>query len=338
MLEAKSTLARLLEGTVGSRRADKLFTVVQIPEALLDPQRETVPRAMLAMAMDLLLFEDLLRRVPHAQAYVLDQAAQGRKVVYDHGALRTVKTAANPLPSGHLAFARILEPLGYRVNGLYALDRLAMTGHAYAHEDFPEDIPQFFVSELHPERFSQAFQTATTRILSTAQDPLPQWTFPLLDELSGTGELPLLQALQLLPNLVACFDRQHEPPRLSDYKVLIAESAEMAWIATEGNAFNHATDRVDDVAVVADAQRGLGRPMKEAVEVSGSGRVLQTAFKAAPVQRIFLDSAGHRMLETVPGSFFEFITRKSEAEGKLDLRFDAGNAQAIFKMTATEWC
>jgi hypothetical protein len=192
------------------------------------------------------------------------------------------------------------------------------------------------VSELHPERFSQTFQDATNRVLATTRDPLPQWAFPMLDELSEVGELPFLQALRLLPNLVACFDRQHGSPSLTDYKLLAAESAEMAWIATEGNAFNHATDRVDDVVVVADVQKFLGRPMKDAVEFSGSGRVIQTALKAALVPRVFLNANDQRVIETVPGSFFEFITRKHEADGKLDLRFDAGNAQAIFKMTATE--
>ena len=137
---------------------------------------------------------------------------------------------------------------------------------------------------------------------------------------------------------MACFDRQHEVPALRDYQSLLEESAEMAWIATEGNAFNHATDRVDDVAALAEAQKTLGRPMKDTVEVSASGRVLQTAYRAAMVERPFVAADGGVVLRTVPGSFFEFITRRPEAEGRLDLRFDAGNAQAIFKMTATEWC
>jgi hypothetical protein len=39
----------------------------------------------------------------------------------------------------------------------------------------------------------------------------------------------------------------------------------------------------------------------------------------------------------VPGSFYEFITRDAVKETgltKLDLGFDASNAQGIFKMTA----
>lgn len=113
----------------------------------------------------------------------------------------------------------------------------------------------------------------------------------------------------------------------------------MAWIATEGNAFNHATDRVADVFTVADAQRALGRPIKERVEVSKSGRVKQTAFQADPVVRVFLDEQGGDVRREVPGSFYEFITRDvfvDEASGReaLDLGFDAGNATGIFKMTA----
>ncbi len=339
MSERQGTiLVRLLEGAVGPHRAEALFGAVAVPEPLLVAEGETVPRAVLAMAMDLLLFEDVLVRVPDARAYVLDQVRNGRRVVYDHGALRTVKAASGALPSGHLAFSRLLVPLGYRMNGVYPLDRLAMTGRAYAHEDLPEGIPQFFVSELHPERFSPAFQQAVERVLSTTRDPLPQWAFPLLDELAEVKELPFTQAQKLLPVLVGAFDRHHEPPSLADYTLFLAESAEMAWISTEGNAFNHATDRVSDVVVVAEAQKALGRPMKDEVEVSTSGRVIQTAFRAAQVQREFVDGSGARVQRTVPGSFFEFITRKVEEGGGLDLRFDAGNAQAIFKMTATEWC
>jgi hypothetical protein len=220
------------------------------------------------------------------------------------------------------------------VNGTYPLDRLAMTGRAFAHRDFPEAIPQFFVSELHPAQFSAAFQAAAARVLGSSRDPLPHWAFPLLEELKTTGELPWAEALRLLPNLVACFDRQHEPPSLHDYEALLAESAEMAWIATEGNAFIHATDRVPDVVALTQEQKRLGRPMKEEVEVSGSGRVLQTAFRAANVERLFKDHEGGLVLRHVPGSFFEFITRKNEEDGRLDLRFDASNAQAIFKMTS----
>lgn len=109
----------------------------------------------------------------------------------------------------------------------------------------------------------------------------------------------------------------------------------MAWISTEGNAFNHATDRVMDLDAVVHAQRNLGRPMKDNVEISRSGRVRQTAYRADPVMRAFVDVNGGRTLRQVPGSFFEFIQRdRLPGTGNLDLSFDSGNAQGIFKMTS----
>ncbi|HWU14106.1 MAG TPA: DUF1338 family protein, partial [Caulobacter sp.] len=134
------------------------------------------------------------------------------------------------------------------------------------------------------------------------------------------------------------FERTHGAPRLEHYQALLAESAEAAWIATEGQAFNHATDRVADVEAVAEGQKALGRPVKDTVEISVSGRVRQTAFKAQPVERVFVTDAGETTL-TVPGSFHEFISRDRFVDEagveRLDLRFDSSNAQGIFKMTRT---
>ena len=109
----------------------------------------------------------------------------------------------------------------------------------------------------------------------------------------------------------------------------------MAWIATEGNAFNHATDRVSSLADVVSRQRALGRRVKDRIEVSASGRVRQTALRADPVVRDFLIASGDRVWREVPGSFFEFIERAHlPGENRLDLAFDTNNAQGIFKMTA----
>jgi len=85
----------------------------------------------------------------------------------------------------------------------------------------------------------------------------------------------------------------------------------MAWIATEGNVFNHATDRVDDVESVAQRQRDLGRPIKDKIEVSRNGRVRQTAFRATTVVRMLRDAHGQPVARKVPGSFYEFIARDS---------------------------
>ena len=240
-----------------------LNEVMSIDPAIGQETGDSASRAVVAQALNLLLLADLLERTPTAAAYVEDLYNEDHKLVFDHGALRTVDLAGmGTLPPGRHAIARVLEPLGYTQTAIYPLDRLGMTGFSYTHSDFPEALPQFFVSELHASRFSPAFQRALLRVTEQSEDPLDPIALEQLDRLASAGELPLLDALALLPALVACFDRQHCGVRLEDYETLLAESAEGAWIATEGNSFNHATNRVANLKKVVAEQRLRGRPIK----------------------------------------------------------------------------
>jgi hypothetical protein len=333
-------IERLLGKLLGAEKTSRLFATLNFPTILADCEPGSVTRAELAHAMNMALFEDLLERSANGRDYTNDTIANGGSVYFDHGALRTVRWARNgALPPGEAAFTRILRPLGFRLNGRYPLDKLGMTGRAYAHIDAPDEIAQFFVSELHPERFSGEFQQAVTNVVDTSRDPLTPLAVFQLAELERDGLLPLDVAHELLPIVVGAFARQHDIPMQHDYETLLRESAEMAWIATEGNAFNHATDRVADVFQLSEDEKAKGRPMKPDVERSRSGRVFQTAYRADMVTRQFRSRDGTSVTREVPGSFYEFITRKREFDDKMrrwqtDLRFDAGNATGIFKMTA----
>lgn len=335
-----SILRETLEAIIGPERTARLFQALVIqPELAADPGPQ-VSRAILAQALNMLLFEDLLARVPSAKTYVEHSLAHNRTVLHDHGAVRTVLLEGMGfLPAGQEAVTRILRPLGYGLNGVYPLERLKMTGRSHAQVDYPEEIAQFFISELHPDRFSPEFQSAVQRITATSKDPITPEAQFLLDKLESSQSLSIEESAKLLPILVTVFDRQHTEPALADYEILLAESPEMAWISTEGNAFNHATDRVPDVEQLSNELKVLGLPMKAAVENSQSGRVRQTATLAARVQRKFRDATGNLVEKEVSGSFYEFITRlplpeEEDGKKKLDLSFDSSNAQAIFKMTA----
>lgn len=340
MKSNNGVLRQVLEKIVGPERTDCLFQVLVIHPEIAGDAGPEVSRAVVAQALNMLLFEDLLVRVPAAKLYVDRCLGSGKTVMHDHGAVRTVAlNGMGALPAGEEALTRILRPLGYAQNGLYPLERLRMTGRSHAQADYPEDIAQFFISELHPERFSPEFLAAVQRVTSTSADPVTPTAQGLLKKLEEKRSLTVDEAATLLPILVTCFGRQHEEALLSDYETLLAESPEMAWISTEGNAFNHATDRVADVDKLAAEQKELGQPMKAAVETSQSGRVRQTAYLAARVMRTFRTVDGKTVEKEVPGSFYEFITRLPlpEESGKkgLDLSFDSSNAQAIFKMTAS---
>lgn len=335
-----SNLVNLVEKVIGAEGCAWVVKLMTVPSGFSVWESGWVSRKELAQALNMVLFYDLLMRVPTGRQYTEEVAARGDKVFHDHGALRTVRWIDNgALPPGESALTRILAPLGYRLNGLFPLDRIGMTGRSYAQQDSPDEIAQFFVSELHPEKFSGKFQATVSRVLSTSRDPLSPKSQFLLHELARDGRLPCADAATLLPELKACFARQHDIPSLADYEILLAESAEMAWIATEGNVFNHVTDRVDDLLRVTQEQNALQRPMKQSIEVSKSGRIKQTAFKADLVLREFRTDDGQIVEREVPGSFYEFITREHyidsvEEARRLDLGFDAANAQGIFKMTA----
>ncbi len=335
----ESALADLLRELVGSERTARLFAALVVPQSLMTKERQ-LSRAVIAQALNMLLFENLVARVPAAESYVARSVAQGETILHDHGAVRTVDgDDLGSLPRGQAAITRLLAPLGYELRGTYPLERLRMTGRSYAQADLPEDIAQFFISELHVDHFPADFAEAVAHVTASSKDPLTDDAKEMLQELSQRGSLSLAQAAALLPVLVSCFDRQHAEPTVADYEVLLQHSAEMAWIATEGNAFNHATDRVADVEKLTREQKALGQPMKDKVEVSGTGRVRQTAFLAARVPRRFRAADGSMTEREVSGSFLEFIARDyvpgEATKPALDLSFDPSNAQAIFKMTAT---
>ncbi|MEQ9448765.1 MAG: DUF1338 family protein, partial [Rhodospirillaceae bacterium] len=307
---ANSSVARLLDAVFPSADAHRLLAVLEIHPDIMNEAGEACSRAVISQALNIGLLHDLLGRVPTAKSYVNDLAESGGTLVFDHGALRTVDLdGMGDLPRGEESITRLLTPMGYVLAGTYPLDKLKMTGRAYKHRDYPEQLPQFFVSELHVGEFSEAFEAAVKRVTSGSIDPLESDTTGALDRLSGAGSLPFADSVRLLRAALRCFSRQHPIPALSDYETLLAESPEMAWIATEGNAFNHATNRVASLEAVVKEQVSKGRTVKENIEVSSSGRVRQTAFKADRVKRMFSDDSQAIVVRDVPGSFFEFIER-----------------------------
>lgn len=332
MTTQAQAVQRQVAALLGEAAADRILATLEIDPALAADAGVT--RAQAAMALNAALFAQLLDRVPTAARYVAGVRGRGERIRFDHGALRTIDGPTGALPSGRAAFARLLEPLGYRVGGVYPLPRLRMTGYAFVHADLPETVPQFFVSELHVEQLPEAARASAERVFGVSADPLDAAARTLLDRLAKEGRCTPDLATAGLPALIRAFARQHPAPALANYETLLEHSAEAAWIATEGNAFNHATDRVDDVVMLAADLVAQGYPLKPEVEHSANGRVHQTAFIADKVSREFIGQNGAIVTRAVPGSFYEFITRDLDpATGRLDLGFDSGNATGIFAAT-----
>ena len=334
----RTLLWQQLSRAVGQAQCEELFHTLELAPEVLSTERDSrkTSRVVVAQALNMILFRKLVDNVPEGRQYVRDKLASGNKIVFDHGAVRTVGgISCGDLPSGAEGVTRILEPLGFEKVASYPLQKLKMMGAAYCHQDLPEDMSQFFVSELESEKFTQQFRDAAERILKESCDPISDYSKFHLDTLTKQKEIDSAVVPSLIVELSRAFDRQHPTPAKEDYDIVAAESAEMAWIATEGTFFNHLTDRVDDVMTLADKLRSQGFPIKEEVEVSKEKTVLQTAYKATKVDRFMRTAEGLKSFK-VPGSFVEFIQRHRlpQNPSKLDLRFDSSNAQGIFKMTA----
>jgi hypothetical protein len=327
------TLYHLLASTIGEARATFALATLNLDPRLAG-NKPPVSRAQLAMALNAALFVGLLDRVPTALRYVASLREKGEGIVFDHGALRTIDGVTGDLPAGCAAFTRFLAPMGYEIGGLYPLPKLKMTGRALVHRDLPETVPQFFISELHVSELPDPAQAAAERVFGQSRDPLDAETWEALARLERDGTCTPEDATTILSSTLRAFNRQHPVPALADYENLLEHSREAAWIATEGNAFNHATTRTHDVEALAAELREAGYPMKPEVEVSRNGRVRQTAILADKVERRFRLTDGSEIVREVPGSFYEFITRDIDpATGMLDLTFDSGNATGIFAVT-----
>jgi hypothetical protein len=260
----------LLTTLVGPQRCERLLADVAIPPQLAGDEqpRGQLSRAAVAMAMSLVLFEDLLARVPSGARYVASQRERGRQVVFDHGAVRTVDWhETGQLPPGAELFRRLLNPLGYQEVGLYPLDRIHMTGRVFTHADVPEQVPQYFVSELHVDRLDPEAREAVTRTVGNSADPLRDEALSLLDDLAGRGWMALDDAAHLILMLAPCFGRHHRDPRLDDYKTLLRDSAEMAWDRDRGQ-------RLQPRHRPGPQRRGAGRSAAPRLVPEGQGRTL----------------------------------------------------------------
>ena len=217
----------LLTALVGGDRANRLLSTALLPPRLAGEEqpRGQVDRATAATALGLVLLDDLLERVPSGARYVEAQRSAGRRIVLDHGAVRTVDGPSGALPPGVESLRRVLVPLGYEEAGRYPLDRIHMTGKVFTHTDLPEDVLQYFVSELHVDRLAPPAREAAERVVGASADPLTPEVAGLLDRLADRRWLPLDDAVRLVRGVARCFGRHHPDPRLADYETLREHSA-----------------------------------------------------------------------------------------------------------------
>src|SRR5882757_918042 len=110
-----SHLSQLIRLILGDKAADDMLGTLQIERTFMLESAGAVSRGVFAMALNAVLFHDLLTRVPTAAAYVADRRRQRQRIMFDHGALRTIRFASTATSSAarrgllraHFAAARI---------------------------------------------------------------------------------------------------------------------------------------------------------------------------------------------------------------------------------------
>ena len=84
-----TSTTELLRAVLGARRSEEILASLHLPPLPASAEgRATGPE--LSTALALVLFEDVVQRVTWARAYVRDLYRAGRRLWFDHGALRTV--------------------------------------------------------------------------------------------------------------------------------------------------------------------------------------------------------------------------------------------------------
>jgi hypothetical protein len=285
-------LEDLVAGQLGRERARALLGSLVVHPALVAPAARGVPRAVIAQALAIVLFDDFLGRVPDAAAYAEARLAAGRHLHLDHGAIGTVAgVPCGELAEGEGSVARFLAPLGYAPCPADDPSSRPVTGRPWRHPDLPAHVPQYLITVVHADRFPEPFRQAAARVVGSSRDPLTGLATVNLARLAAEGRLDHHHAESLLGELASCFQRHHATPALADYELVRAESEEMAWIATDGPALRHAAVRVDDLVSEGEAP------------------------PAGLVERSF--RVGERSTETrmVPGPFLEVVSRHPLPDG-----------------------
>src|SRR5258707_1126671 len=86
-------LAALLAVALPESNVAGLVRLMNVPSVMAKTTPGVVTRAELAQAMNMALLAGLLERVPPGRAYIDDLLHTQTRVQFDHGALRTVRSA-----------------------------------------------------------------------------------------------------------------------------------------------------------------------------------------------------------------------------------------------------
>lgn len=328
----------LLMKLLGQVKIDVLFLILNMLVIFEEWEDGVVMCVEIVQVMNMVLFEGLFECLVNGCVYMVEVIENGGLVYFDYGVLCMVCWLyMGVLLLGEVVFMCILCLFGFCLNGCYLFDKFGMMGCVYVYEDVLDEIVQFFVSELYLECFLKEFQQVVMNVVSLLCDLLLLVVVVLLWEVECEGWLLFEVVYVLLLEIVGVFVCQYDVLNEFDYEMLLMELVEMVWIVIEGNVFNYVIDCVVDVFKLFDDEKVKGWLMKLEVECLCLGCVFQMVYCVDIVECEFCICDGGMVKCNVLGLFYEFIMCKCMFDQVvwcwvIDLCFDVGNVQGIFKM------
>jgi hypothetical protein len=250
------------------------------------------------------MWRDYLAMNPQARAVRDLFEARGEDVVNDHIALRTF----NLEPVCIDVLAKPFLASGYRELGTYSFPVKKLRARHFA----APGKPLVFISELLVEAFEPAVQDIIRRLVE-----------------------------QMDPALTERFDfcTSGRPWSLdrSSWRRLADVSEYAAWVAAHGFRPNHFTVLVNSLTSLGTLEAVNELLMAQGFELNDAGGLI----KGSPEQLLEQSSTMANTVKVdfedgsleVPGCYYEFARRYTDAEGELYQGFIAASADRIFEST-----
>lgn len=254
------------------------------------------------------LWQDYIKRNPHANRVHQLFNDEGETIINDHVAFRTFNHPKINIEK----FAHFFKSYGYEEKGSYDFPVKKLFAKHYEHKD--PSAPKVFISELLTEQFSPELQ----KIVRDCIEKIPADAFNSEKFLtSGTYWQPL---------------------SYKTYQTLLAESEYAAWMYAFGFCANHFTVNINTFKKFKEIRDVNELLLEHGFKLNSSGGLV----KGTPTDFLEQSSTLAEEVEVtfsegtykIPSCYYEFAKRYIlPTTGKLYTGFVAASADKIFEST-----
>ena len=289
------------------------------------------------------LWNVYVKRVPYVQSYADLVSRKGGQVVLDHVGFRTLNTHTGEQPEGIMAIRHIIECLGYRQAGKYAIPKKNLKAVHFEHES--AGLPKIYVSQLDVSRLPEWAQNLVPDVVSETPYLLSDMGIELLNRLKEDSLLTSEGAEILEKELANYFRRPWNAPGKDTVLKLNDVSHYAAWVLLHGNSPSHFATLVNaqdvkawpDLETTCQALKDFGIPMKEKIE-GEKGSVLQQSATFAVKET--LEVKGDDGLDEITWTYayLELIHRgfsRENGQPELFQGFIESQERHLYNMTRT---